>query len=547
LLKVRTTPKNTYAYQLSNHPRGINRYGDKLVKLCSAYKGARNEVAERIVRIRARVFQIESQLVFLRDIASSLSPEHLSIHHEVTQVLVGKLQVAISRLEASFKSPEDGVSNGERPTLRPLKYALFKEKLDASIAALETWQTIFDPSWYLMLRSTSPFVQAKVDAEVAKPSIGKHSQGYVDGRKVSTSSKLLRAATFSSSEASTIHVFLPADKLEAMIKQDVPHSTVRLALGQTSGTKQPPHEKAYILEAFDCPQGSRIDVTARNVRDFALKLSRIKPHTFGLLCCKGAIWHKPNQGIENHSFTFVFQIPDGLRRPKSLRQFLLEGNMCYSLSERFNVALELVKSVSYVHSFGFVHKGIRPEAILLLEQETSSLGSAFLVGFDRVRIADGVTFRLGTTLWQKDLYQHPSRQGPVPEEDFMMQHDIYSLGICLLELGMWQSFVGLSSSGAQTVSKALQLPAPKDETSTIPFDRRTIKEHLVNLAQAQLPHRMGSRYTKIVVTCLTCLDRGNEDFGDEDEFKDEDGITVGVRFIEKVSYRSHTGPLALIT
>lgn len=46
---------------------------------------------------------------------------------------------------------------------------------------------------------------------------------------------------------------------------------------------------------------------------------------------------------------------------------------------------------------------------------------------------------------------------------------------------------------------------------------------------------MGTIYSKVVVTCLTCLHPGNAGFGNEDEFQDEDGILVGVRYIEKVS------------
>jgi hypothetical protein len=39
---------------------------------------------------------------------------------------------------------------------------------------------------------------------------------------------------------------------------------------------------------------------------------------------------------------------------------------------------------------------------------------------------------------------------------------------------------------------------------------------------------------EVVVSCLTCLDKGNKDFGDESEFLDTDGILVGVRYVEKV-------------
>jgi hypothetical protein len=45
---------------------------------------------------------------------------------------------------------------------------------------------------------------------------------------------------------------------------------------------------------------------------------------------------------------------------------------------------------------------------------------------------------------------------------------------------------------------------------------------------------MGDKYTDIVVTCLTCLDESNTDFGDDSEFEDADGVLIGVRYIEKV-------------
>jgi hypothetical protein len=62
-----------------------------------------------------------------------------------------------------------------------------------------------------------------------------------------------------------------------------------------------------------------------------------------------------------------------------------------------------------------------------------------------------------------------------------------------------------------------------------------IKRKLVALAETQLPGRMGRVYTSVVLSCLTCLDPNNEGFGDEKNFVDEDGILVGVRYIETVS------------
>jgi hypothetical protein len=45
---------------------------------------------------------------------------------------------------------------------------------------------------------------------------------------------------------------------------------------------------------------------------------------------------------------------------------------------------------------------------------------------------------------------------------------------------------------------------------------------------------MGQKYTNIVLSCLTCLDKIDNGFGNEDNFMDKDGILVGVRYIENV-------------
>jgi len=62
-----------------------------------------------------------------------------------------------------------------------------------------------------------------------------------------------------------------------------------------------------------------------------------------------------------------------------------------------------------------------------------------------------------------------------------------------------------------------------------------LKGDLVERADKELPSRMGEIYTEVVRTCLTCLDKDSVVFGDLEAFKDQDGITIGVRYIEKAS------------
>jgi hypothetical protein len=470
----------------------------------------------------------------------------LTILLEIQQVLDAKLNKTNTRLRSFFKeqvsesdnralirAAENAAGPSQTPPkavqLRPWKYALFKEKLDGSVDDLEAWQKIFDPSWYLIIRAAhNTPVQEKIDAEVARPRVTPTAE---EGSAKRTS-ELLQVAPRRMLEAAKPHVFLPEDGFGAMTKQEVEASTV--AVGFRGGTQR---NRPYILETFASPPNARSDIVAKNVRDVAIQLTQMEPQTSGLLRCKGVVRHKRGEGASAPSFTFVFHVPEGSGEPQSLRHVLVSGGGVHSLSERFRLATELAKAVSFVHVVGFVHKNIRPETVLLLRNDSSSLGSAYLVGFERVRNADGHTFRLGTASWQKDLYHHPTRQGLVPEEAFMMQHDIYSLGVCLLELGLWQSLIDTQPNQPDRPSEALRLPSA-DRTAAVPqWNSGEMKEHLVDLAQKDLPQRMGTKYAEVVVTCLTCLDRGNLDFGDEEEFQDEDGIVVGVRFIEKASSR----------
>lgn len=64
-----------------------------------------------------------------------------------------------------------------------------------------------------------------------------------------------------------------------------------------------------------------------------------------------------------------------------------------------------------------------------------------------------------------------------------------------------------------------------------------VKAKLIDKARVELPSRMGRSYTEVVLSCLTCLDPGSAStFEDEDGLYDQDGIAIGVAFIEKIWY-----------
>ena len=274
-----------------------------------------------------------------------------------------------------------------------------------------------------------------------------------------------------------------------------------------------------------------VGLVTRDIRELARKLSSVDPLTFGILQCRGVVRVMEPGSRRPRSFSFIFNTPGELKNePGSLRSYL-SLELHHTLTDRFQLAKQLAKSISYVHTLGFVHKNFRPETVLWFQMNKSGSDLFFLVGFEKIRLAEGRTLRLGDSTWEKNLYRHPHRQGLAPEDAYTMQHDIYSLGVCLLEVGLWESFLSYQdcpTSPVPTAALGITLDSPEFKQPSL------MKEHLVALAERELPKRMGERYKTVVVNCLTSLDEGNADFGDQSEFEDVDGVLIGLKYIEKV-------------
>lgn len=490
------------------------RYGKILLQLRAAFRNTDTELKERIVRVEASWLRISNQLRFLRCIAKSLDEQHQIVQQETLQILVFKLETVVTKLESIIKiKKSNNLSQGEGSRVNKVKYLFVKESIDNAIEDLKVWQDVFDPSWFLIMKAAAPQIDEEL-MRIDEPS---------SDRTALNSAQSLRVA-LSSNDSPKSTIFLPEDGLGSIPMLDIKFSTAKL--GERSGPGN-----NLIFDRISC--SPRIDpaIVRKAIVALATKLSHSNPTTFGLLTCKGVVVHNHNRTDRLPAFTLVLRIPEGYSQPQSLRNCLLRQNTNHSLSDRFKLAKDLAKAVGYVHTFGFVHKNVRPETILVFQSATSTIGSVSLVGFENFRTEDGKTLRSGDTSLEKNLYRHPRRQGENPEDDYVMQHDIYSLGVCLLELGLWDSFVNYNEDATLVLrSTALGLPTGSPEARVEPV----IKHHLLSLAHTLLPKRMGNNYAEIVETCLTCLDENNADFGDEQEFLDQDGIRVGVRYIEKV-------------
>lgn len=457
----------------------------------------------------------ELQLNVVRGIAHELSEKHQRIQHETIAMLGAKLEIAINNVESTIKSYPVG---DQELGVRRWKYALTKEKIDRTVEDLKEWQSLFDPSWYLIMRLAGD----RIDYGLRKNRIS----SAIDFQDPIPPAQSLRTA-LKSTEANAPSVLLPAETLISINPQEIQFCSAQVG-------RRPENGQSLIVERIEPLPGANIGDMKKDIRDLARRLTGSDAIEFGLLSCKGYIQHhKPgsSQSLPD-AFTIIFRMPTQHLQPRSLRGCFQDTNHTHSLSDRFKLANELAKAVHSVHLFGFVHKNIRPETILLLGSDESSIGSAFLIGFDSFRMASGRTLRKGEASWERCLYQHSDRIGTI-SKDYIMQHDIYSLGVCLLELGLWESFVSYDELTPASIGND---PTPNRPPILGAGRGLYFQKHLLFLAQGELRKRMGTRYSDVVVTCLTCLDANNVDFGEKIDFEDADGIEVGVRYIEKVCF-----------
>ncbi|PVH97477.1 hypothetical protein DM02DRAFT_684921 [Periconia macrospinosa] len=236
----------------------------------------------------------------------------------------------------------------------------------------------------------------------------------------------------------------------------------------------------------------------------------------------------------------VFEVPQCEDRPYLLSDAIISDRSKpyggeYSLDSRYRIARQLCDTVIKVFSLGLVHKSIRTDTILLVIEEEklddkkhldapyfTSLGSPYLTTWTLLRKATGTTSGPGISGTIEDFYRHPKRQGIQPEQRYNFGHDIYSLGVCLLEIGLWEPF--FISNNTTTLSAlykevAVQqgfvkkIHADQIEQLTWPA---IVPKVLLFLAQHVVPQRMGFAFSQLIVACLTCLEGG---MGDPECFK----------------------------
>lgn len=157
-------------------------------------------------------------------------------------------------------------------------------------------------------------------------------------------------------------------------------------------------------------------------------------------------------------FGFVYEVPTlqlgpsisklTIRRPQTLMSYLQHGgdtdsaNMP-SLEDRFRLGFNLATNLLHTHAKGLTHRNVNSNNIVFLEEGLNSPDSKpwkegairkpFLVSWDQS--ADDAD-ALQPEMLVSSIYRHP-KVDRGKRSKFRPCHDIYSLGLILLEIGIW--------------------------------------------------------------------------------------------------------------
>jgi hypothetical protein len=168
------------------------------------------------------------------------------------------------------------------------------------------------------------------------------------------------------------------------------------------------------------------------------------------------------------------------------------------LGDRFRLAHTLAISLWSLHSLDWLHKSVCSSNILFFPDAFSNaavratataasvpdISYPYFVGFDSSRPAQLVDMSVASKNPSAlDLHRHPSSLGTLDRKPYCKSFDIYSLGLVLLEIGLW---------------KVLQT-YHRPHYSAAKFKDRVVFSMLV----PGLGSKTGGRYRDVVERCLT--------------------------------------------
>jgi len=231
------------------------------------------------------------------------------------------------------------------------------------------------------------------------------------------------------------------------------------------------------------------DMVKERIENIARLLkAKYKPDELQTLECLGIVKFL-GTGDNEIYYGIMFAIPSQIQH--SLHDILKNQSDELALGDWFAIARQFVKTVLFLHLAGWVHKAIRSDNVLFFGQ--SDYSSLRLVGFEYSRqtssahqtegVADDLEF---------NLYRHPKLQGgnlpATAKVSYSPIHDMYSVGVVLLELGLRETALSLLNTARSQ---------PYYDHSGVAF-----RSFLINQQVPKLGRVMGKTYMNLTMCCL---------------------------------------------
>lgn len=275
-----------------------------------------------------------------------------------------------------------------------------------------------------------------------------------------------------------------------------PKDKERFRLGAQGGT---PVLVDYYYYDSDFAITDKTPVSALvQVQKIAVLHAEPKDDAFCTLLGRGYI----HEQLYGPRFGLIYELPE-----KHASTPYLQLSDCYTafpavpLETRIRLAFRVSMAVCSMHSIGWLHKAIKSQNVLLFSDSTPGVkevdnsqstmlqpdfNAPYIFGFDCSRPEESESSIHPQWDHHSNLYRHPDRWGRPLR--FKKAHDIFALGILLLEVAFWRPVHALD---------------PEKKGFSRIADPEKLRSVLLNLCKDKLCHVMGRRYAKATDTCLT--------------------------------------------
>ena len=241
-----------------------------------------------------------------------------------------------ARLEPALRT----ILVGKLKEGKKLKYALHtKARLERVAEDLEKWHERFDPSWYLLARSTAVATEQYRALEQWHPDkelaiiqelhrIHKANVDPTDPRDyIDTPGNSARPGAIREPLYAKDSIFL-LDDFRIYACERIPN-----AYAETGRIG----DELIMIDHFVFGANQFFSQATADVRDMGRILSKIDPLIFGLLRCRG-VMKEYNDFRNLIGFAFVLEVPRNFGTPRCLRSILLDESASHALDDRFRLA-----------------------------------------------------------------------------------------------------------------------------------------------------------------------------------------------------------------